>query len=112
MIVTTIAIAAATFGGGVFAGSQGWHALALDYALRVIPGSRLNPSSLESRVRSAIGLTDSMFDKAAAVESSIADAVEGDAKRGIAVSQRKVVHHQGRQKAFQALVDDNISSID
>jgi hypothetical protein len=79
--------------------------LALDYLLRLVPGSRFNPDSLESRVRRVTSAAQSAVEAAIARETATRAAVMKDAERGAAAAWEASHAASARAKALDKIAN-------
>lgn len=79
----------------------------LDVLLCLVPGSRTNPDSLESRVRRVTTATQTAIEKAIAQETATRAAVKRDAQRGATAAWEASHAASKRAKALEQIANTN-----
>lgn len=78
----------------------------IDLFLRLVPGSRLNPDSLESRVRRVTAATHEAVQAAIAQEVATREAVKADAQKAGQASRAVAVAARQRAERFERIAQD------
>lgn len=79
----------------------------LDLLLRIVPGSRFNPNSLESRVRHMTNTTQAVIDAAIAKEIATRAAVMKDAQKGANAAWEASHAASKRAKDLEKIANSN-----